>query len=263
MKPTAALHRKSDIAALCLNIRFGLSDDGNNSWPYRKQAFSGLLAAYPADFICLQEVNDFQAEYINTLLPHHRLIGKRFPAPDFWQNNIIFYEKSWECLHAAHFFLSPTPDIPSRARESQWPRQCTLGVFKRSHRKLICINTHLDFKPAVRIQSAQIIMQRLSAMPAGIPTLLMGDFNASIDCPCHAVLTERQINSDLPIFQNVVTASDTGTYHGFSGISDSDPIDWILFRGDITLVNFKIIRDTFDGYFPSDHFPLYASFRWG
>jgi endonuclease/exonuclease/phosphatase family metal-dependent hydrolase len=251
----------NSFAALCLNIRFGIADDGANSWHHRKDAFSGLLTTYPADFICLQEVNDFQGEYIASLLPNHRCIGKRAPAPPFWQNNIIFYSKKWTCLQAHHFFLSPTPAIPSRARDSRWPRQCTVGVFERHQHKLICITTHFDFKSEIRVESAQIILRHLSTLSDEIPALLMGDFNAAPHCPCYSIFTRGSADR-TPFFRNAATAPYAGTYHGFTGRADEDAIDWILYRGEIKLLNFRIIRDPFNGYYPSDHFPLHASFKW-
>ena len=82
------------FSALSLNLRFGLADDGPNSWRYRKRVYPALLEKQNADFIGFQEANDFQIEYLDRILANYNYIGKRSPAPSFWQNNVIFYKNA-------------------------------------------------------------------------------------------------------------------------------------------------------------------------
>lgn len=252
------------FSVLTLNLRFGLADDGPNSWQYRQPSFPVLLAQYRADFIGFQETNDFQLDYLNSILTEYSFIGKRSPAPPFWQNNIIFYKNIWTCVHQEHFFLSPTPTVPSRFRQSLWPRQCTIGMFKKNQHRLICVNTHFDFDATVQNQSAELILKRLSRLPSDLPTILMGDFNASPASRCHAIFVgENQNSADRDQnFRNAFQAPFIGTHHAFKGDTSGDHIDWILFRGNITLKESQVIQDTIDGMYPSDHFPLWASFEW-
>jgi len=252
------------FSVLTLNLRFGLADDGPHDWQHRKKSFPVLLAKYRADFIGFQEANDFQIDYLDSILTEYNFIGKRSPAPDFWQNNIIFYKKTWTCVYQEHFFLSPTPTIPSRFRKSLWPRQCTVGLFKKGRHRLICANTHFDFEASVQNKSAKLIIERLSHLPSGVPAILIGDFNASPMSICHKIFTgeSRKSPHTGQYFMNVFKEPFAGTYHEFTGHADGDHIDWILFRGQITPKDNKIIRGTIAGILPSDHFPLWASFEW-
>lgn len=43
---------------------------------------------------------------------------------------------------------------------------------------------------------------------------------------------------------------------------DAPPIDWILYRGDLHVEYAQIVERSFDGVYPSDHFPLIAEFSW-
>ena len=113
-KKTRKDGEKDRFAIFSLNIRFGLADDGSNGWAFRKLGFPELLKTYESDFMAFQEVNDFQGEFIRDILVDHDFIGKREPAPDYWQNNIVFYKKSWKCVWWNHFFLSETPEEYSR-----------------------------------------------------------------------------------------------------------------------------------------------------
>jgi endonuclease/exonuclease/phosphatase family metal-dependent hydrolase len=250
------------ISVLTLNLRFGLADNGSNSWQYRKRSFQPLFKKYRPDFIALQEANNFQIDDLSQILTEYTFIGKRTPAPSFWQNNIIFYKKNWRRICHEHFFLSPTPDIPSRSRKSRWPRQCTIGMFSKNNRAIICVNTHFDFDVAVQIESAGLIMERLSNQPSDRPIVLTGDFNAPPTSPGHMIFTgqHQKFLVKEPYFKNAFKAPFPGTYHGFTGRPDGDHIDWILYRGRIVPEDCGVIQDTFGGIYPSDHFPLYAQF---
>ncbi len=253
------------LSAMTFNLRFGLADDGANSWEFRRRSVGALLRKYPADFMGFQEVNHFQADFLQTLLGAHRLIGRRQPAPRFWQNNLIFYHRAWRCVHREHFFLSATPGIPSRFPDSRWPRQCTLGVFQCGSRRLACINTHFDFEDDVQVRSARIILERLAQLPPSQACLLLGDFNADPARPCYGVFTgggpEAGAEGD-PGFQNVCSPPFPATFHGFKGSHSGQHIDWILYRGGLTQETCRVIDDRFEGRYPSDHYPLRAIFHW-
>ena len=251
------------FSVLTLNLRFGLADDGKNSWKNRKRGFPSLFRQYRPDFVALQEANDFQIDFLAEILPEYHYIGKRDPAPVFWQNNVIFYENVWNVAYSQHFFLSPTPSIPSRFRESCWPRQCTMGMFQRRDRTLICINTHFDFDTMVQTRSAGIIMDRLSSLPSDVPAILLGDFNANPSHPCHNIFTEKgRYDLKGPSFKNIFKQPFPGTYHGFANKPNGDHIDWILYRGQIIIEAKKVIRQLFEGVYLSDHYAIFARFRW-
>lgn len=250
------------LSVLTLNLRFGLADDGANNWRYRKKGYQPFLEKYRMDFIGFQEANDFQIDFLDNLLTEYDYIGRRSPSPSFWQNNVIFYQKNWHCIHYEHFFLSPTPSIPSRYRKSIWPRQCTIGMFETDRRQVICINTHLDFDVSVQVKSAKLILDRLSHLPDDVPVILMGDFNTTPFSPCYNIFTGHDDTSsgNAGYFKDAFKKPFTGTHHEFTGNTDGDHIDWILFRGKITLKNSAVIQDTFKNSYLSDHFPLCAQF---
>ena len=255
---------KDQFTVLSFNLRFGLSDDGSNSWIYRREGVAELLRRHQVDFIGLQEANDFQVDFVDNLLANYSYIGRRMQAPHFWQNNVLFYRPEWQCVFQKHLYLSPTPDIPSRFSDSQWPRQCTIGLFKKDLKQLLCINTHFDFKPSVQCRSARFIMDLISQSASHLPVILMGDFNATPDSDCHRIFTgyKAETKTKAPRLRNVFDKPYPATYHGFSGDSEGECIDWILYCGPVIPVRRDVIRSTFTGVYPSDHFPIYATFCW-
>jgi endonuclease/exonuclease/phosphatase family metal-dependent hydrolase len=243
------------LRVMSLNLRFGLADDGPNSWPQRSVAYPGLIGQYPSDFYAFQEANDFQISFLDALLRNYQFIGQRRPAPDYWQNNVIFHHQSWRCLDHQHFFLSDTPDVVSQFSGSRWPRQCTVGTFIQKGQRLTVVNTHFDFKAEVQRRSAQLICRRLERLAPAWPIILMGDLNAGPDSSCLAVFAAYGEG-----FRSALQFPGTGTHHGFKGRPQGEPIDWILYHGAIQVKSAQVVTGKYCGYFPSDHFPLTALF---
>jgi endonuclease/exonuclease/phosphatase family metal-dependent hydrolase len=92
----------------------------------------------------------------------------------------------------------------------------------------------------------------------------MGDFNAAPFSACYNVFTDGdgQPAVQAPCFMDAFSQPFAGTHHGFTGHTDGDHIDWILFRGNLTVKHSRVIQDTFDDIYISDHFPLFAEFSW-
>lgn len=246
---------------MTLNLRFGLADDGPNNWALRSKAYPALLNAFPCDFYAFQEANDFQIAFLASILTDYQWIGQRCPAPERWQNNVIFYRRVWHCIAHDHFYLSNTPDRVSKFSDSRWPRQCTIGRFECGTHALLCTNTHLDFAPEVQRRSALLIKKRLQQHGVEESTLLMGDFNAGPSSSCYGMFTSEDAAGGA--FKNAFDPiAQGGTHHGFRGVSNSRPIDWILYRGNLEARSARVITQQFSGYYPSDHFPLIATFDW-
>lgn len=247
------------VSVMSLNIRFGHAEDGPNNWIHRQNSISSLLSAFVNDFYAFQEANNFQIKFLSDILLNHKYIGQRNPAPARWQNNVIFYHKSWFCIYYKNFFLSSSPNKPSKFHKSLWPRQCTLGIFKNGDQSLIIVNTHFDFDSNVQVKSAQLIRKRLRRHSGKGPIILMGDFNATQDSACYLEFTSK-VDDGRPIFSNAFENSHIGTNHNFTGENNGEAIDWILYSGNLKVDNTQIVTSKFLGRYPSDHYPLTASF---
>ena len=252
------------FSVLTLNLRFGLADDGPQSWVHRRPVLGEFLARHPFDIMMFQEANDFQIDFIADCLPHHDIIGRRDPAPSFWQNNIICFRPPWQLDRWRHLFLSPTPQIPSRFPESRWPRQSTMGRFRCGRCELVCATTHLDFQESVQTASAEIIRDHLKPLAGDRPVILAGDFNCTPASACHAALTHPPSSSEEGRwdFRNVLPPPFPGTFHGFQGGRGRACIDWILYRGGIAVRQARVIRFPRATCYPSDHYPVAADFIW-
>ncbi len=248
------------FSAMTVNLRFGLAEDGPNGWAHRKSSFTALFEEYCPDFICMQEANDFQVDFFADLLKEFHFIGQRNPAPPKWQDNVIFYHKSWNCTRRDRFFLSHTPEVPSKFDNSVWPRQCVTGMFEKDERELMCINTHFDFDEAVQELSAAVILNRINQKGYNIPAILMGDFNAAPYSLAYDRLTKSGYGGNS--FREIYDGEHSYTFHGFTGEKAGDHIDWMMYRGGLKLLRKEIVGRRFDERYPSDHFPVVAWFGW-
>ena len=52
-----------------------------------------------------------------------------------------------------------------------------------------------------------------------------------------------------------------GTYHAFTGVTSGNRIDWVMHNGGFKAVSAEILKSSYDGIYPSDHFPIGAEFR--
>lgn len=246
--------KKTDYTIMSFNLRFGLADDGANSWSNRKLLCAQLLKLYPSTFIGVQESNHFQTGFLIQNLKDHDFIGWHNQSREQWQSNLIFYHNTWECLKAKHYFLSHTPDVESTLPGSKWPRQCVIGLFQKDGYHLIVANTHFDFLQAVQEKSAALVIGFLSQFPRDCPIIITGDFNSNPGSKTHAFF---QAHGFFDAFEN----NHSTTFHNFTGEETKDHIDWILYCGNIKIVRRKIITDSFSGRYPSDHYPVMAAFQ--
>ena len=252
----------SKLSVLSFNLRFGLADDGPNGWEYRRASVVKLFKEQSPDFIATQEANDFQIDFLAENLSEYSYIGRRSPAPKFWQNNILFYRKKIVCKYDLLFFLSQTPHIPSRSFGSQYPRQGTLGLFHFNGQPLISINTHFDFETPAQMGATRTIKEQLASYGDKIPTILMGDFNATPESLCYKRLTGKNVDGgDGMDFNETFKEPYPSTLHRFTGKPVGGYIDWILYRGHIHLKTCTVLQEPTDGIYPSDHFPVTAIFE--
>lgn len=246
---------RDSITVMTVNLRFGLAKDGENRWENRAPLMAEILNRYPADFIGFQEVNHFQAKFLERHLPDHGHIGWYKKETPWWQSNMVFHRRSWSCLGNSHHFLSKTPDLPSKLDGSKWPRQCVSGWFQHKDREVLVVNTHFDFDSGVQVRSADLVLSFIDRFPAGLPVIITGDFNANPDSPaCGRFLANG--------FTEVFSGRHATTYHEFNGIDTGRHIDWILFRGPFHLTAGQVVMDDFSGRFPSDHYPVRSVLGW-
>ena len=255
---TSCAEKTSEIKVMSYNVRMNSSpaSDGDNFWDFRKHASITMINEEQPTVFGVQEATASQMEYLVENLPDYGHIGVgREDGKSSGEHMSIFYRKDQvELLDGGTFWLSETPEEPSKGWDAACKRSCTWTKMKMKDtgKEFAYINTHLDHvgKVAQREGLALICRRFAEIVPVGMPAFLTADFNA--------VTTDsifEPLNAEMLDAREVAPETDRrGTFNGW-GKADS-VIDHIFFRG-AEAHSFKVLRDkNYGAPYISDHYPV-------
>jgi len=171
----------------------------------------------------------------------------------------IFYLKDkYQLLEEGVFWLSDVPDKTSTGWDASMPRIAGYAVLKDKQTGFTYVhfNSHFDhIGPIARANSSRMIADRINEM--GLPAVFTADVNASPD----SLPTQYLEAGGLLDLRKVAGEADQGgTFHAYAG--RSSVIDYIYANHHMRLpetAKFWVIRDEYNGMFPSDHFAICAT----
>lgn len=127
-------------------------------------------------------------------------------------------------------------------------------------------NTHLDNEGEIaRQESAKLIKKKMQQICGNVPVILTGDFNSSPDSkPYQLIISDSKSDSARKLFDTRSISINSphgpkGTFTGFDIFAKPKfPIDFVFVSNGISVLFHGTLSDTFDGYLPSDHYPVLA-----
>jgi len=252
------------LKIMSFNIRYGTANDGENSWPNRKDFLFEIIKNYNPDILGVQEALDFQLEELSGHFPNFQKSGVgRDDGKNAGEHAAIFFDSTtYTLLREETFWFSETPDQPgSMAWGSHFPRVCSLVelLHKDTHSNVYVFNNHWDHESQLsRENSAQMLLNKIAGMKiTEYPVIVMGDFNAGEDNPAFRNLVDNSMIELKDGFRiSNPLAENVGTFNQFKGITTGDKIDGILVSSSFTTITSDIIRINKKGGYPSDHFPV-------
>ncbi|MCQ2142696.1 MAG: endonuclease/exonuclease/phosphatase family protein [Bacteroidales bacterium] len=250
------------INVISYNIRNSASNDGTNSWQYRFPATLLMVEDQKPDVMGVQEALPAQMLILNGELRGYKSIG--VPRDDGKKEGecmAIFYnKKTVKLMKWGTYWLSETPDVPSKGWDAACFRTATWALFKdkRSGRKFYMVNTHLDhIGVEARRNGLQLLLERIAKMDPSeeIPLILNGDFNVEQSDPSIQVLSPKMNNARI-----FARTTDTGiTYNAWGRKDSQSTIDYIFYRGFRECPTFEVVRKSYyELTYISDHFPVRA-----
>ncbi len=253
---------------MSFNIRYGLADDGANSWEHRHDLVAQTIHDFEPDLLGIQEGLLFQVDFLKAELPEHGFVGvgRDDGANEGEMCGLFYRSEVFEQLDAGHFWLSEHPQqIASRdwdaalTRMASWVKLRTLGPEPVT---FIFANTHFDHMGEIsRRESAKVIHQQLSTIAGPLPVILTGDFNApadpKVDGPYRVLMVDHNWEDTYRKLHPETAAE--GTFNSFKGETGGHRIDWILTQGGLQSLDAEINHTCRDGHYPSDHFPVTAT----
>ncbi len=256
---------QAEIKVMSYNIRLDVKSDGENWWEHRKDKVAGLINYYEADFIGLQEVLHHQLTYLKEQLNGYDNIGVgRDDGKQAGEYSCIFYKKDkYTLIKQSTFWLSPTPDTPSKGWDAALNRVCSYGLFrdKKTKKVLWVFNTHFDhIGKTARLESAKLINQKIKELNTGnYPVIVTGDFNSKPEEE-PAQYMQSQLQNSRSISKLVYGPADT--WNGFKFNQKPDGCIDYIFVSHYKYLNvskFATLTDSYDMKYPSDHFPVLAT----
>ncbi|MEP0365349.1 MAG: endonuclease/exonuclease/phosphatase family protein [Cyclobacteriaceae bacterium] len=251
------------ITMMTYNIRLSLASDGPNAWDNRKENVAGQIQFYESDIFGIQEGLPEQVDYLDSALQDYNFIGAgRDDGERKGEFSAIYFKsEKFKLLQSGTFWLSPTPDKPSKGWDAAYPRVCTYGQFQnlKSKEKFWVFNTHFDHVgDKARKESARLILKKIGNLNhEGLPVILSGDLNLTPDqAPIQALAAEMK---DSRLASKTAPFGPEGTWNGFDFNSPLDRrIDYIFVSMDVKVNKYAVLTDSQDQNFLSDHLPVFV-----
>lgn len=256
-----------NLNVMTFNIRLSLDSDKENSWENRKNDALQLLGYYHPDIFGVQEAVPQQMTDLKTGLKNYDFVGVgRDDGANKGEYSAIFYNtEKLQVLQSGTFWLSETPDQPSKGWDAAYNRVCTYALFKtkKGGRKFWAFNVHFDHVGNIaRENSSKLILEKINTLnPRNFPVVLTGDFNLTDKTEPIKIISKTMSDS----FYNCRKPhyGPTGTFTGFDVNSvPKDRIDYIFTKG-LSCQSIRTINDRRENLlYPSDHFPVLAELKF-
>lgn len=243
------------------NIRYANPNDVGNLWADRLPHVANLIQFHQIELFGVQEALHSQLLDLTKDLDYSYIGVGRDDGTEKGEYAAILYDPAkFEILDQGTFWLSPTPQKPSKGWDAALNRICTWGKFKDTSGKIFYVfNIHYDhIGQQAREESSKLVMDQVSIInKENAPALLMGDFNVKPDNAAYATITSNPDWTDARLTSEIPTYGPAGSFTGFDWEKMPDGIiDHVFVKGDIRVLRHGILTDNYGKKYPSDHFPV-------
>jgi endonuclease/exonuclease/phosphatase family metal-dependent hydrolase len=250
------------------NIRQRNQVDTGNLWIDRKDKVCDQIKYHEFDVFGVQEAFKDQMDDMQKLLPKYAFVGVgRDDGKEKGEYSAIFYKKNrFKVIKSGTFWLSATDtESPNKGWDAALPRICTWGVFEdlKNGKQFILMNTHFDHVgKTARKESAKLMLQKAKELASNLPLIVMGDLNVNENDEAYFTLANSPSIQDTYELASIVYEPNS-TFNGWGkNIKAKGRIDHIFVSKPFTVLKYGILTDTYQGKYPSDHFPVAVHMEW-
>lgn len=262
-----ALGFSQDLKVMSFNIRLQIESDKENAWTERKPEVLDLLSYYHPDYFGVQEALPEQMKEIKAGLKNYDYVGVgRDDGKEKGEFSALFYDtKRLQVLKSGTFWLSETPEKPSKGWDAALNRICTYAIFKdkKSKKEFLAMNLHFDHIGNVaREKSSKLILKKIKELNSkNLPVVVSGDFNLTEDTV--PIKTLSQNLEDSFYHSKTKHYGPVGTFTAFNvNEVPKDRIDYIFVKG-FAIKSHRHINDRRENLlYPSDHFPVLVDLQF-
>lgn len=230
-----------------------------------------FFKTYAPDAIGVQECSDPWRKYFDKNLSQ---IGyRRIGASKNQKIGIIYNSNTLKLISHNSFWLTENPEKLKLSKE--WGSASDdlierLGMYVvfeviATNERFIMFNTHVETPKNATIQTKQTevllnYIEQLQAKYPGLPVVMTGDFNYDLSTKAYQTL----VSTTLVDTKKACDVSEgSGSFNKFIGSNYANaPIDQIIASKDGWIFSkYKVLYDTVDGCFLSDHYAVIADLK--
>lgn len=243
-------------------------DVGERDWENRKVGYFKMINTMRPQVVGLQEAEMNQVSDIINNCSGYAYIGVgRTDGDKKGESTSILYRtaeinvESWGTV-----WLSPTPDVPGSCFPEMTDGQCRTSTWavmtdKVSGRKFFHINSHTSLVRESQIKELQVILNTIAAKcPSGLPVVLTADWNLEQDDDILKAIGDAYSNAR----RTAPITDDAETFHWWGNrktIQKHSQLDHVFYGGFDKLLKFRTLTMQWEGFWISDHHPVYAIFE--
>ena len=246
------------------NIRFDNKRDSGNLWADRAPIVAALLRFHDFDIFGTQEALKNQLDDISNALPAYSRYGLgRDDGGEKGEHAAIFFKKAkYRLLNKGDFWLSQTPEKPSLGWDATCcNRICTWVQLQdiKNGKKFYVFNAHFDHQGVqARKESSKLILSKINALAGNHPVVFMGDLNGDHESEWYRTIAHSDRLKDS-YFQVKDPYVNSSSFNGFGTAKNGkEIIDHVFVSSAFKVEKWGLLTDTYNGKFPSDHFPVYV-----
>ena len=280
-------YQPTSLTVASYNLRNANGSDSarGNGWGQRYPVIAQIVQYHDFDIFGTQECFLHQLKDMKEALPGYDYIGVgRDDGKDKGEHSAIFYRTDkFDIVEKGDFWLSETPDVPSKGWDAVLPRICSWGHFKCKDTgfEFLFFNLHMDhIGKQARVESALLVQQKMKEIGENLPAILTGDFNVDQTHRSYLALTESGTLRDAFEVADLRYATN-GTFNGFDSDNYTESrIDHVFVTPTFHILKYGVLTDSYrrmkkddqkasvkdcpeeisirsyESRIPSDHFPV-------
>lgn len=235
-----------EFSVMSFNLRNEVAGDPQTLDERKGNIFQVIVDNDP-DILGVQEIaadwmSDWLCDQLNTKGYDKYLSSGQFGSP-----KIIYYKKSRFTRKGQGTFQMQFSDD----RSGTW---VILSDNENNVNYFVCNSHWTTVSSAERLSTAQKIVEIIKNNSQGLPLIVLGDFNAVPGTP-----EISSIKNSGGLSLNCAHNEKGETFHGWDATGEKK-IDWILCSKKLSVKSSSVITTSYGGYWPSDHWPVKATF---
>lgn len=260
----------SEIKVMTFNVRYDNPEDSINAWAYRKDNVAKTIKFYDADIVGTQEVLNNQLEDLKEKLPEYKAIGVgREDGKAKGEYSAVLYKASrFNLQDSGYFWLSETPDMPSKGWDAACERIATWVILKDTvdGEKIFVLNTHLDHVGQIaRSEGVKLILDKIELYRQDFPIIVTGDFNSTPESSVVEKITSQQNSIRLydTRLNSPLVYGPSWSFHDFGNLPyNQRPLyDYIFVNDQFKIMKYGVLSESDGEHYLSDHCPVLVTLR--